>query len=272
MNINIQETVIPFVMNYGVKIISAAIILIVGLWIIKKIMPTLGKILDKQKVDKGLIGFIKSIVGIGLKVLLFITVLGQIGVATTSFVAIIGAAGLAVGLAMQGSLSNFAGGSLILFFKPFVIGDVIEAQGFVGKVTDIQIFVTTLLTLDNKTIIIPNGELSNGNIVNYSKEGILRVDLVVGISYDADIKKAKKIALDILNNHSLVLSDPQPEVHVVELADSSVNLGIRPWAESGNYWTVYSEVLEEIKYAYDKKDIGIPYPHQVVHMINKNDD
>lgn len=267
---DIQEKIMPFVLNYGVKILSAIIILFVGLWIIKKVTPFIEKVLTKQKVDRGLVGFIKSIVGVGLKVLLVITALGQLGVATTSFVAIIGAAGLAVGLALQGSLSNFAGGALILLFKPFVIGDVIEAQGFVGKVTDIQIFVTTLLTPENKTVIIPNGDLSNGNIVNLTKEGTLRVDLVVGISYDADIKKAKKIALDVLSKNEKVLADPAPQVTVSELADSSVNLAIRPWTNTADYWDVYFSTLEDIKYAFDKKDIGIPYPHSVVEIKNQD--
>lgn len=269
---NIQNQVMPFIMNYGVKILSAIVVLWVGLWIIKKVVRLLKKVLNSQSMDKGLQGFVLSLASIGLKVLLGIVVLGQLGIATTSFVAILGAAGLAVGLALQGSLANFAGGALILFFKPFKIGDLIETQGYTGTVQDIQIFVTTLLTPENKTVIVPNGELSNGNIVNYTEAGKLRVDLTVGISYDADIKKAKEIALNVMNNQNNVLSDPAPSVNVSELADSSVNLAIRPWTTPEHYWDVYFETLEKIKYAFDQDSIDIPYPHQVVHMINKNNE
>lgn len=267
----IPENVMAIMMNYGIKILSAVVIIIIGLWLIKKAVSLLEIILKKQNVDTSLRTFIESIVSVGLKIFLIVTALGQLGVETTSFVAIIGAAGLAVGLAMQGSLSNFAGGALILFFKPFKVGDLIEAQGYIGVVQDIQIFVTTMLTPENKTVIVPNGELSNGNIINYTKAGKLRVDLVVGISYDADIKKAKDIALKVLSDQKLILENPKPDVAVLELADSSVNLAIRPWCNPENYWKVYFDTLEEIKYAFDREDIGIPYPHQVVHMYNKND-
>jgi len=219
--------------------------------------------------DEGLRSFLVSFLSMALKVLLIITVLGQVGVATTSFIAILGAAGLAIGLSLQGSLANFAGGALILFFKPFVVGDLIEAGGNLGTVKRIQIFVTTLISPENKTIIIPNGELSNNTIVNYSKEGKIRVDLVVGISYDADIKKAKNVCMQVLESQSIVLKDPAPSVNVSELADSSVNLAIRPWVKPEDYWAVYFHTLEEIKNRFDQEGIGIPYPHQVVHMHQK---
>lgn len=268
---NITEQIIPFIIQYGIKILSALVVLVVGWWLVKKTIKLLKKILVKQSLDAGLQSFIVSFSSIALKVLLIIVVLGQLGVATTSFVAILGAAGLAVGLALQGSLSNFAGGVLILFFKPFQVNDTIEAQGFIGKVTHIQIFVTTILTPENKTVIIPNGDLSNGSIINYSKQGILRVDLVVGISYDADIRNAKKIAHQVLRNNKNILDTPEPIVSVLELADSSVNLAIRPWVNTADYWNVYFDILEEIKYAFDNNNIGIPYPQQVVHLHNKND-
>lgn len=267
---NIQEYILPFIINYGISIISSIAILWIGLWLTKKVSKMLRKLLSNQHVDKGLQGFIISLVSIGLKVLLIVVVLGQLGVATTSFVAILGAAGLAVGLALQGSLANFAGGALILFFKPFVVGDFIESQGHTGKVTNIQIFVTTLLTPENKTVIIPNGELSNNSITNYTKDGMLRVDITVGISYDADIKKAKEIALKVITDQSEVLTEPKPSVDVSELADSSVNLAIRPWTTPESYWKVYFATLEAIKYAYDAENISIPYPHQVTHLINKD--
>lgn len=269
---NISNQIIPIITEYGFKILSGVIILVVGLWVIKKITKITGKILSKQSIDLSLRGFIINMISIGLKVLLGIIVLSQIGIATTSFVAILGAAGLAVGLALQGSLANFAGGALILFFKPFRVGEVIEAQGYIGTVQDIKIFVTTILSPENKTIIIPNGELSNGNIINYTQAGMLRVDLTVGISYDADIKFAKDIALQVLIDQSEVVTEPAPSVNVSELADSSVNLAIRPWVKPEDYWTVYFKTLENLKNAYDKNNINIPYPHQVVHMINKSSD
>lgn len=266
----IIEQITPFIFEYGVSIITSIAILWIGLWLTKRISRTLKKLLTKQNVDPGLRGFITSLVSIGLKILLMVVVLGQIGIATTSFVAILGAAGLAVGLALQGSLANFAGGALILFFKPFKVGDFIESQGYKGTVTSIQIFVTTLLTPENKTVIVPNGELSNNSITNYSTSGTMRVDITVGISYDADIKKAKEVALRILKEQKKVLNDPEPTINVAELADSSVNLAIRPWVQTADYWDVYFTTLEEIKYAFDKEDIGIPYPHQVVQIVQDN--
>lgn len=267
---NITENITNIITQYGMKVLFAIIILIVGLWLIKRVVRLTTTVLKKQSIEPGLQSFITSLVSIGLKVLLVIVLLGQLGIQTTSFVAILGAAGLAVGLALQGSLANFAGGALILFFKPFKVGDLIEAQGFLGTVKHIQIFVTTIITPENKTVIIPNGELSNGSITNYTLEGKLRVDLTVGISYDADIKKAKDIVLQVLKKNTHVLETSAPTVNVSELADSSVNLAIRPWVKPEHYWDVYFGVLEDIKLAFDEQGIGIPYPHQVVHMYQKN--
>lgn len=185
------------------------------------------------------------------------------GIETTSFAAIIAAAGLAIGLALQGSLSNFAGGVIIMIFKPFKIGDLIEAQGEIGAVKEIEIFTTRLIGLSNKEIIIPNGILSNGNIVNYTSLGTRRVDLVFGVSYDADIKKTKEVLSSILTSHKLILKDPSPTVNVMELADSSVNFAVRPWCKTEDYWTVYFDVTEEAKAQLDAAGIEIPYPHVV---------
>jgi small conductance mechanosensitive channel len=190
-------------------------------------------------------------------------VAAKLGVETTSFAAIIGAAGLAIGLALQGSLSNFAGGTLIMIFKPYKVGDLIEAQGEIGTVKEIEIFTTKLIGVTNKEIIIPNGSLSNGNIINYTSLGTRRVDLVFGVSYDADIKETKNVLMNVLTSNPKVINDPEPTVNVVELADSSINFAVRPWCKSEDYWDVYFEVTEATKEALDKAGIEIPYPHQV---------
>jgi small conductance mechanosensitive channel len=254
--------------EYSPKVITALAILIIGLFLINLLVRVSKKIMIKAKVDVTLQKFLGDLLSWILKALLIITVISKLGVPTTSFVAIIGAAGLAVGLALQGSLANFAGGVLIMIFKPFKIGDLVEAQGEVGVVKEIEIFTTKLIGLSNKEIIIPNASLSNGNIVNYTTEGTRRVDLVIGVSYDADIKKTKEVLMNVLTSNSKVLKDPAPVVAVSELADSSVNFAVRPWSKTEDYWDVYFESTENIKEALDKAGIEIPYPHQV--EIRKN--
>ncbi len=249
--------------EYGPNVITAILILIVGLFVINLLIKLAKRIMQKSNVDVTLQKFLGDLFGWALKALLIVTVIAKLGVPTASFTAIIGAAGLAVGLALQGSLSNFAGGALIMIFKPFRVGDYINAQGEEGIVKSIEIFTTKLNTLDNKEIIIPNGALSNSNIVNYSTEENRRVDLTFGVSYDADIKETKEVLSAIVNNHPLVLKDPAPAVLLVELADSSINFAVRSWVKSADYWTVYTEVLEQTKEALDKAGIEIPYPHQV---------
>ena len=249
--------------NYTPKVLTALAILIIGLFAIKLIVNTTKKIMKKRDVDVTLQKFLGDLLGWTLKILLFVTVIAKLGVATTSFAAIIGAAGLAVGLALQGSLANFAGGALIMIFKPFKIGDLIEAQGQVGVVSDIEIFTTKLIGLSNKQIIIPNGSLSNGNIVNYSTTGTRRVDLVFGVGYDSDIKQTKDVLMEVLTSHPKVLKDPAPTVNVSELADSSVNFAVRPWCNTADYWDVYFDITENAKEALDKAGIEIPYPHTV---------
>ena len=250
-------------MNYAPKIITALAILIVGLFLIKLLTKGVKKVMQKQNVDTTLQKFLADLLGWTLKVLLFVTVISKLGVATTSFAAIIGAAGLAIGLALQGSLANFAGGTLIMIFKPFKVGDLIEVQGVLGCVKEIQIFTTHIKTPDNKLAIVPNGALSNGNIINYSKEGKIRIDLIFGTSYDADIKETKDILMKVLSSNEKVLSNPAPTVNVLELADSSVNYAVRPWVTIDNYWDVYFETTENVKLALDKAGIEIPYPHSV---------
>ena len=225
--------------------------------------------MDKRGVDITLQKFLLNLGSWILKILLFITVISQLGVATTSFAAIVAAAGLAVGLALQGSLANFAGGVLIMIFRPIKIGDLIEAQGEIGVVKEIEIFTTKLTGLSNKEIIIPNGSLSNGNIVNYSTEGTRRVDLVVGVSYDSDIKQTKDVLMNILTSNDKVLKDPKPSVTVLALADSSVNFAVRPWCKTEHYWDVFFETTENVKLELDKAGIEIPYPHRV--NINKTE-
>jgi small conductance mechanosensitive channel len=266
-NIDSQKW-IDLATEYGIKIIGAILIWIIGSWIIKKILKATRKIMTKSNYDESLQKFLINLLSWGLKIMLVITLLGTLGVPTTSFAAIIAAAGLAVGLALQGSLGNFAGGVLIMIFKPFKIGDLIEAQGEVGVVKQIEIFTTKITGLSNREIIVPNGALSNGNIINYTTEGTRRVDLTFGVGYDSDIKKTKDVLMNVLTSHPKVLKDPAPTVNVSELADSSVNFAVRPWANAEDYWAVYLGITEDVKEALDKAGIEIPYPHQV--EIRKN--
>lgn len=249
--------------EYTPKVLAAFAILIIGIFVIGFVVKFAKKIMQKRKVDETLQNFLGSLISWTLKVILIVSVISKLGIETTSFAAIIGAAGLAIGLALQGSLSNFAGGALIMIFKPFKVGDLIEAQGLIGSVKEIQLFTTHLITPGNKLAIVPNGTLSNGNIVNYTVQGKLRVDLVFGVSYDSDIKKTKEVLLNVLTSNSKVLTNPAPTVNVLELADSSVNFAVRPWATPQNYWDVYFETTEKVKEALDNAGIEIPYPHQV---------
>ena len=246
------------------KILVALAILFIGSFFIGLAVKASKKLMKVGGLDETLQKFLGNLVNWALKILLIITVMSKLGVETTSFAAIIASAGLAIGLALQGSLGNFAGGVLIMIFKPFKIGDLIEAQGEIGVVKEIEIFTTKLIGLSNKVIIIPNGSLSNGNIINYSQQGTRRVDLTIGVSYEADIKQTKEVLLNILTSHPKVLKDPAPNVTVSELADSSVNFAVRPWSKTEHYWDVYFEVTEAVKLELDKAGIDIPYPHQVI--------
>jgi small conductance mechanosensitive channel len=256
---NLKELVIEFTP----KILIALAILIIGLFVIGIVVKTTRKIMKSRGIDETLQKFLGDLISWLLKILLLITVISKLGIETTSFAAIIAAAGLAVGLALQGSLANFAGGVLIMIFKPFKLGDLVEAQGEIGVVKEIEIFTTKLTGLSNKEIIIPNGTLSNGNSINYSTEGTRRVDLTIGVSYDADIKQTKEVLLKVLTSNPKVLQNPAPAVTVSELADSSVNFAVRPWSKTEHYWDVYFEVTEAVKLELDKAGIEIPYPHQV---------
>jgi len=269
-NIDVYITkAVELLITYAPKVILAIITLIVGLWLIGLVTRVTRKSMEKTKADKTLIPFMTNLVAWLLKVLLFISVASMVGVATTSFIAVLGAAGLAIGLALQGSLGNFAGGVLILIFKPYNVGDLIESQGHLGVVKELQIFNTILLTPNNKRVIIPNGAVSNGAIVNYSAEGILRVDLVIGIAYESDVPKAKKVLYKVMADHELVLEDPASQVAVSELADSSVNLVVRPWCQAADYWQVYFDITEAAKAGLEASGITIPFPQRDVHIYEQ---
>jgi small conductance mechanosensitive channel len=268
-----------YVEEYGQKLIdflpdllAAIVILLAGLWIIKIINRFVKKFFEKKEYDLTLENFAQSIVNWGLKILLFVLVVTQLGVESASLVAIIGAAGLAIGLALQGSLANFAGGVLILLIKPFRVGDFISAQGVDGTVKEISIFNTKLTTFGNQLAIIPNGKLSNDTIINYTEEGIRREALTFGIAYDSSIKEAKEILLQLTNEQETVLQleDKQPMVVVSELADSSVNLSLRYWAKNEDFWNLRWTILEEGKRRLEAAGIVIPFPQRDVHLFQNN--
>ncbi len=253
---------------YLPKVVGAILVLLIGLWIINIFMRVFDKRMSKSKLEASLRHFLVSLTSVALKVLLVITVVSMLGIQMTSFIAVLGAAGLAVGLALQGSLSNFAGGVIILIFKPFKVGDIIEAQGKTGKVKMIQVFSTILTTPDNKTVVIPNGGLSNDTIVNYSTEKLRRVDMIFGIGYDDDIEKSRKIIQKLIDADKRILSKPSPAILVKELADSSVNFAVRVWVNNEDYWNVYFSMTEAVKKEFDKEKISIPYPQRDVHLYN----
>jgi len=260
------QKAVDLAIAYAPKALLAIIVLLIGLKIISVLMKLIRKGMEKKGTDETLRPFVINLLSWILKIMLFISVFQMIGIATTSFIAVLGAAGLAVGLALQGTLANFAGGALILLFKPYKVSDLIEAQGHLGVVKEIQIFTTILLNPQNRTIILPNGAVSNGDITNYTREGKLRVDLTVGIAYESDIRKAKDVLLEVCKSDENVLTDPEPFVGVSELADSSINLAVRPWATPENYWNVYFDTLENCKNALDKADVTIPFPQVDVHL------
>lgn len=251
---------------YGLKVIAAIAVFIVGRWVAKGFTRFAEKMMNKRQIDPTVVSFVSNLTYIALLVFVVLAALNQLGIQTTSFIAIVGAAGLAIGLALQGSLSNFAAGFLMIIFRPFKVGDYIEGAGVAGTVEVIQIFTTQLLTPDNKTVIIPNASLTSGNITNYSVKGTRRVDLVMGIGYDDDIDKAKKIMMDLLTQDERILKDPAPTIGVVELADSSVNFAVRPWVKVQDYWDVYFELTEKIKKSFDAEGISIPFPQRDVHV------
>ena len=263
------ERIYGLVVRYGMKFITALIVLIVGLIVIKWLTKGIVKMMKKGKVNESLIPFLKSLTNILLKVMLIISVMGMVGIQMTSFIAVLGAAGLAVGLALQGTLQNFAGGVMILLFKPYEVGNFIEGAGHMGSVKEIQIFTTILLTPDNRKVIIPNSPLATGAIINYSAMPTRRIDFSFGIGYNDDIDKAKGILLKMAEEDERVLKEENPPTVVVEaLADSSVNLKLRVWVKSENYWAFFTDTNENTKKQFDAAGISIPYPQQDVHLYN----
>ena len=260
------QKIYGLVMLYGVKVIAAIAIFIIGRWVAKGFRSVTQRLMDKKNIDPTITGFVGNLTYMALLVFVIIAALGQLGIQTTSFIAILGAAGLAIGLALQGSLSNFAAGFLMIIFKPFKVGDYVEAAGVAGTVEMIQLFTTTLKTPDNKTVIVPNASVTGGNIVNWSMKGTRRVDMVFSIGYEDNIDKAKQIMADVLSKDDRILKDPPIQIAVSELADSSVNFVVRPWVSIENHWSVYCDAMENIKKAFDAAGISIPYPQRDVHM------
>lgn len=260
------DTAIEMAMTYGPKLILAILVLIIGLWIIRRIVNLMARGMDRSSTEPTLARFLTSLVSIGLKALLLISVASMVGIETTSFIAILGAAGLAVGLALQGSLANFAGGVLVLMFKPYKVGDYVEAQGVGGSVAEIQIFNTIINTPDNKRIIVPNGAISNGVITNYSAEETRRVDFVFGIGYGDDIGKAKQVLESLVTADGRVFQDPAPQIVVGNLGDSSVDIIVRVWANASDYWGLKFDLTERVKVAFDEHGISIPFPQRDVHL------
>jgi small conductance mechanosensitive channel len=252
---------------YGLKVVAAVLILVIGTIASKIIRSITRRVLRKGRVDETLISFITSLSYIGLMAFVIIAALGKLGVQTASFVAVLGAAGLAIGLALQGSLANFAAGVLMIIFKPIKVGDFVEAGGASGGVEEIGIFTTELKTPDNKKVIIPNAKLTSDNIVNYTTKGQRRVDMVAGVSYSDDLDKVRKVLEGLLSEDSRILKDPAPTIGVLELADSSVNFVVRPWVKSEDYWDVFFDTQEKIKKRFDAEGIAIPFPQRDVHLF-----
>ncbi|NNJ70674.1 MAG: mechanosensitive ion channel [Kiritimatiellales bacterium] len=252
--------------EYGVKILGALIILIVGFWLVKMIRRGIVKLMTSREVDPTLISFMASLISVAMKIFVIVAALEKLNIKTTSFIAILGAAGLAIGLALQGSLANFAAGVLMIIFKPFKVGDFIEAGGAMGGVIEIGIFTTILKSPDNKKVIVPNAQVTGGNITNFNANGTRRIEIIAGIGYGDDINKAKSVINNIITADERILKDPEPTVAVIELADSSVNIVVRPWVNAADYWGVYFDTMEAIKKKFDENDVSIPFPQRDVHL------
>jgi small conductance mechanosensitive channel len=263
---NYLLTLQEYVSQYGIQVLEAVLILVIGLWVAKLITKAFNKMLTKREVDVTLTKFFTAMVRISLITFVVIAAIHQAGIETMSFVAVLGGAGLAVGLALQGSLSNFASGVMLIIFKPIKVGDYIEGGGTAGSVQEIGIFVTKLNSPDNKVIFVPNSKLASDNIVNYTLNDTRRIDMVFGIGYGDDINKAKEIIGNVLKENPKVLKDPAPAIFVSELGDSSVNFVVRPWSKTSDYWDVYFDVTETIKKKFDENNIEIPFPQRDVHI------
>ncbi|MBN1592032.1 MAG: mechanosensitive ion channel [Candidatus Coatesbacteria bacterium] len=265
----ILESVQEYLTEYGMKVVGAIAILVLGWWAAKIARKIVKRIMVRAKVDETLVGFVTNLVYVALLAFVVVAAIGKLGVQTTSFVAILGAAGLAIGLALQGSLSNFAAGVLMVIFKPFKVGDFVQAAGSTGVVETIQIFTTTMKTVDNKIVIIPNAKITGDSIVNFTAKDIRRVDLVIGVSYSDNLDKVKAAIDAVLAADERILKDPAPMVAVSELADSSVNFVVRPWTKTADYWDVYFGTIKAIKEKFDADGISIPFPQTDVHIIGQ---
>ncbi len=254
--------------DLGIRLIAAIAIFVIGKWVARKLANAVRRLMERGDSDEMLVRFVGNLVYFLLLTFVIMAAIAQVGIQTTSFIAVLGAAGFAIGLALQGSLANFAAGVLILIFRPFKVGDFIEGAGVSGVVEALHIFTTTLKTGDNKTVIVPNGDLSSGTIVNYSTKATRRIDLVFGIGYGDDIDKAKELMRDEMDKDERILKDPAPTIGLAELADSSVNFVCRPWVASGDYWGVRFDLNERIKKRFDAEGISIPYPQQDVHIVD----
>ena len=265
---DMMSSLIDIGSSIGISLLMALAILIVGRQLVKLILRLITVALEKSKVEDTVRIFVTNLLNTLLMILVFIAAINQLGIETTSIIAVLGAAGLAIGLALQGSLSNFAAGILIVIYRPYKVGDYIEAGNHAGTVKDIQIFSTVLKTPDNKIVVVPNGSIMNGSIVNYSDQDTRRVDLIISCSYEDDIDKVRSVLEDILKKEKRILKDPKPQIAVSELADSSVNFIFRPWVKRTDYLPVYYSLLEEVKKRFDKEGISIPYPQSDVHIHN----
>jgi small conductance mechanosensitive channel len=267
MEISVDKS-IELIQTYALPLIWAILIFIIGRIIAKALAGGLAKMMTKSKVDETLIKFLRSLAYIAMMVFVIMAAMAKLGIQTTSFAAVVAAAGLAIGLSMQGTLGNFAAGVMLILFRPFKTGDFIEAGGVSGTVEEIQIFCTLMKSPDNKEIIVPNGQIMGGTITNFSAKEIRRIDMVVGVSYNDDLKKVRSVLEDILGSDERVLKDPAVTIAVGELADSSVNFVVRPWVKSGDYWPTLFDLNETIKLRFDSEGISIPFPQQDVHMHN----
>ncbi len=268
----LQDKGVDLGLDFGIKVATALAIFLIGKFLIKLLVNGVGKLMQKQGVDKTLQTFICNLVRISLLAVVVIASIGALGVETTSFIAVFGAAGLAVGLALQGSLSNFASGVLIVLFRPYRVGDFVEAAGIAGSVEEVQILTTVLKTGDNKQIIVPNSQIMDSIITNYSANDTRRVDMVVGVSYDDDLDKVRKTLEDLIAAEDRILAEPAPMIAVSALADSSVNFVVRPWVNSADYWGVMFDMTEAIKKRFDQDGISFPFPQRDVHLYKQNSD
>ena len=260
------ETAMHYSMEYSIRIAAAIAIFIIGKWVVKRISNLVGRLMEKGEVDTTLKAFIMSTINVLLMVVVILAAVAELGIDTTSFIAILGAAGLAIGLALQGILGNIGSGVILIFFRPFEVGDTISAAGETGTVESITLFNTTLLTPDNKVILIPNNAVAAGNIVNFSKQEERRVDFVFGIGYDDDLRLAKSTLQEIMNTDTRILKDPASFIGVGELGDSSVNFTVRVWVKAADYWGVHFDTNEKVKLTFDEKGISMPYPQMNVHL------